>query len=89
MCKHQLKEQFLAKKAEAEKVNNLPDNQDMQIVTGLSLEDFGTPEAAKDAYEMGMEILFQKGNSFALRSCALFPNLNFKRKFIQELFYQN
>jgi hypothetical protein len=89
MCKHQLKQQFLAKKAEAELVNSLPDNQDMQIVTGLSLEDFGTAEAAKDAYEMGMEILFQKGNQFALRSCALFPNLNFKRNFIQQLFSQD
>lgn len=89
MCKHQLREQFLAKKAEAEIVNNLPDNQDMQRVTGLSLEDFGTTEAAISAYEMGMEILFQKGNQFALRSCALFPNLNFERNFIKQLFSQD
>ena len=89
MCKHQLKQQFLAKKAEADNVNNLPDDQDMQRVTGLSLEDFGTTEAAISAYEMGMEILFQKGNQFALRSCALFPNLNFERSFIKELFSQD
>ena len=75
MCKHQLKQQFLAAKAEAEIVNNLPDNQDMQRVTGLSLEDFGTTEGALSAYQMSMNVLFQKGDSFAIR-CTLFANLN-------------
>ena len=75
MCKNLIKEQFLAKKAEAEKVNSLPDNQDMQRVTGLSLEDFGTMEGAKAAYEMSMNVLFQQGNQFA-RNCTLFANLN-------------
>lgn len=74
MCKHQLKQQFLAKKAEAEQVNNLPDNQDMQRVTGLSLEDFGTTEGAVQAYQMSMNVLFQKGDPFAIR-CTLFANL--------------
>jgi len=77
MCKHQLREQFLAKKAEAEVVNNLPDNADMQKVTGLSLEDFGTIEGARKAYEMSMNVLFQKGDKFAIR-CTLFANLNLK-----------
>ena len=75
MCKHQLKQQFLAAKAEAEIVNNLPDNADMQRVTGLSLEDFGTIEGAKNAYEMSMNVLFQRGDKFAIR-CTLFSNLN-------------
>lgn len=75
MCKHQLREQFLAAKAEAEIVNNLPDNQDMQRVTGLSLEDFGTTEGALSAYQMSMNVLFQKGDQFAIR-CTLFSNLN-------------
>ena len=75
MCKHQLKLQFLAAKAEAETVNNLPDNQDMQRVTGLSLEDFGTTEGALSAYQMSMNVLFQKGDQFAIR-CTLFSNLN-------------
>ena len=77
MCKHQLKQQFLAKKAEAETVNNLPDNQDMQRVTGLSLEDFGTTEGALSAYQFGMDCLFQAGDKFAIR-CTLFTNLNLK-----------
>jgi len=75
MCKHLLKQQFLAAKAEAEIVNNLPDNQDMQRVTGLSLEDFGTIEGARAAYEMSMNVLFQRGDQFAIR-CTLFANLN-------------
>ena len=74
MCKHLLKQQFLAAKAEAEIVNNLPDNQDMQRVTGLSLEDFGTTEGAVAAYQMSMNVLFQKGDQFAIR-CTLFANL--------------
>ena len=75
MCKHLLKEQFLAAKAKAEIVNNTPDNQDMQRVTGLSLEDFGTTEGALSAYQMSMNVLFQKGDAFAIR-CTLFANLN-------------
>lgn len=74
MCKHQLREQFLAAKAEAEIVNNLPDDQDMQRVTGLSLKDFGTTEGALSAYQMSMNVLFQKGDAFAIR-CTLFANL--------------
>ena len=77
MCKHQLKQQFLAAKAEAEIVNNIPDNQDMQRVTGLSLEDFGTIEGARSAYQFGMDCLFQAGDAFAVR-CTLFSNLNLK-----------
>lgn len=75
MCKHLIKQQFLAAKAEAEIVNNLPDNADMQRVTGLSLEDFGTTEGARKAYEMSMNVLFQRGDQFA-RNCTLFANLN-------------
>ena len=75
MCKHLIKQQFLAKKAEAEQVNNLPDDQDMQRVTGLSLEDFGTTEGALSAYQMSMNVLFQKGDAFAIR-CTLFANLS-------------
>jgi len=75
MCKHLLKEQFLAAKAEAEIVNNTPDNADMQKVTGLSLEDFGTTEGALSAYQFGMDCLFQAGDAFAVR-CTLFSNLN-------------
>lgn len=75
MCKYDLKQQFLAKKAEAEKVNQLPDNDDMIRVTGLRIEDFGTVEGALSAYEMGMNFLFQKGDLFAKR-CQLFQNLN-------------
>lgn len=75
MCKHQLKAQFLAKKAEAEQANSIPDNDDMLRVTGLTLEDFGTIEGALSAYEMGMSFLFQKGDLFA-RNCQLFQNLN-------------
>jgi len=75
MCKHQTKQQFLLKLEAAEQVNNTPDNQDMQRVTGLSLEDFGTIEGARAAYEMSMNVLFQRGDKFAIR-CTLFSNLN-------------
>lgn len=75
MCKYTIKQQFLAAKAEAEIVNNIPDNQDMQRVTGLSLEDFGTTEGALSAYQFGMDCLFQAGDAFA-RNCTLFSNLN-------------
>lgn len=81
MCKNLLKAQFLAAKAEAEIVNNLPDNQDMQRVTGLSLEDFGTTEGAVQAYQMSMNVLFQKGDQFAIR-CTLFSNLNLKEQLV-------
>ena len=76
MCKHQLREQFLAKKAEADLVNSLPDDQDLQKVTGLTVEDFEcNPEAIKSAYQFGMSALFQLVDPFATR-CALFSNLN-------------
>jgi hypothetical protein len=76
MCKYELKKQFLAKKAEAEKVNSLPDNNDLERVTGLTVEDFeNNPTAIKSAYEFGMNFLFQAGDSFAVR-CNLFTNLN-------------
>ena len=88
MCKHQTKQQFLLKLEAAQIANSLPDDQDLQKVTGLTVEDFDTTEGLQSAYEMGMEILFQKGNPFALRSCALFPNLNFERKFIKQLLSQ-
>ena len=66
---------ILKRKEEADRVNNLPDDQDMQRVTGLSLEDFGTTEGARKAYEMSMNVLFQRGDQFA-RNCTLFSNLN-------------
>ena len=74
MCKSLIAE-ILKRKEEADRVNNLPDDQDMQRVTGLSLEDFGTPEGALSAYQMSMNVLFQKGDQFAIR-CTLFSNLN-------------
>ena len=76
MCKHQLKQQFLAKKAEAEKVNSLPDSSDLKKVTGLTVEDFdNNATAIKSAYEFGMNFLFQSNDQFA-RNCKLFSNLN-------------
>lgn len=76
MCKHQLKAQFLAKKAEAELVNSLPDSSDLEKVTGLTVEDFEhNPAAIKSAYEFGMTFLFQAGDQFAV-NCKLFSNLN-------------
>lgn len=76
MCKHQLKAQFLAKKKEAELVNSLPDSSDLEKVTGLKVEDFDhNPTAIQQAYQLGMNFLFQKGNQFA-RNCKLFSNLN-------------
>mgnify|MGYP003442962529 CR=1 FL=1 len=74
MCKSLIAE-ILKKKEEADRVNSLPDNQDMQRVTGLSLEDFGTIEGALSAYQFGMDCLFQAGDAFAVR-CTLFSNLN-------------
>ena len=76
MCKHQIREKFLAKKAEAELVNSLPDSSDLEKVTGLTVEDFEcNPEAIKSAYQFGMSALFQLGDPFAIR-CTLFSNLN-------------
>ena len=75
MCKHQIREQFLAKKAEAELANSLPDSQDFEQVTGCKVEDFGTLEGIKSAYQFGMNCLFQAGNPFAV-NCHLFSNLN-------------
>ncbi len=75
MCKHQLKQQFLAKKAEAELVNNTPDDQDLEKVTGLTYKDFESTEGAVQAYNFAMGFLLQKGDQFAIR-CTLFQNLN-------------
>lgn len=74
MCKSLIAD-ILKRKEEADRVNNLPDDQDMQRVTGLSLEDFGTTEGALSAYQMSMNVLFQKGDPFAIR-CTLFTNLS-------------
>ena len=74
MCKSLIAD-ILKRKEEAHRVNNLPDDQDMQRVTGLSLEDFGTTEGALSAYQFGMDCLFQAGDAFAVR-CTLFSNLN-------------
>ena len=81
MCKHQLREQFLAAKAEADKVNSLPDDQDFERVTGCKVEDFGTPEGIKSAYQLGMTCLFQANDPFAIR-CTLFSNLNLKEHLV-------
>lgn len=76
MCKYTTKQQFLAKKAEADKVNSLPDDQDLQKVTGLTVEDFECNlEAIKSAYQFGMSALFQLGDPFAVR-CSLMQQLN-------------
>lgn len=76
MCKHLLKQQFLAAKAEAELANSLPDSDDLQKVTGYTVEDFEcNPTAIKSAYQFGMSALFQLGDPFAIR-CSLFANLN-------------
>ena len=74
---------ILKRKEEADRVNNLPDDQDMQRVTGLSLEDFGTTEGARKAYEMSMNVLFQSGDAFAVR-CTLFSNLNLKEILVSQ-----
>ena len=80
MCKSLIAD-ILKRKEEADRVNNLPDDQDMQRVTGLSLEDFGTTEGAVQAYQMSMNVLFQKGDAFAIR-CTLFSNLNLKEQLV-------
>ena len=80
MCKSLIAD-ILKRKEEADRVNNLPDDQDMQRVTGLSLEDFGTTEGAVQAYQMSMNVLFQKGDPFAIR-CTLFANLNLKEQLV-------
>ena len=82
MCKSLIAD-ILKRKEEADRVNNLPDNQDMQRVTGLSLEDFGTTEGARKAYEMSMNVLFQRGDQFA-RNCTLFSNLNLPQHMVVE-----
>lgn len=75
MCKHQLKQQFLTAKAEAELANNTPDDKDLEKVTGLTYKDFGSTEGAVQAYNFAMGFLFQKRDPFAIR-CTLFSNLN-------------
>lgn len=83
MCKHQIREQFLAKKAEAELANSLPDSNDLEKVTGLTVEDFdNNPTAIKSAYEFGMNFLFQAGDKFAVQ-CHLFSNLNLTEHIVQ------
>lgn len=83
MCKHQLKQQFLAKKAEAELVNSLPDSSDLEKVTGLTVEDFEyNPNAIQQAYQLGMNFLFQKGDQFAV-NCKLFSNLNLTQHLVE------
>ena len=82
MCKHQLREQFLAKKAEADLINSLPDSSDLERVTGFTVEDFdNNPTAIKSAYEFGMNFLFQAGDKFAVQ-CYLFSNLNLKEHLV-------
>ena len=88
MCKHQLREQFLAKKAEADKVNSLPDSSDLERVTGLTVEDFIDPvteqvdtQAMQSQYEYAMDLMYTKGNVFAF-NCKLFSNLNFKEHIV-------
>ncbi len=76
MCKHQTKQQFLLKLEAAKIVNSLPDDQDFERVTGLTVEDFdNNPTAIQNAYQLGMTCLFQAGDPFAIR-CTLFSNLN-------------
>lgn len=82
MCKSLIAD-ILKRKEEADRVNNLPDDQDMQRVTGLSLEDFGTTEGAVAAYQFGMTALFQLGDPFAIR-CTLFSNLNLKELLVSQ-----
>lgn len=82
MCKYSTKQQFLAKKAEAEKVNSLPDSSDFERVTGCKLEDFGTIEGIKAAYQFGMNCLFQSNDKFAIR-CTLFSNLNLTQHLVE------
>lgn len=74
MCKSMIAE-ILKKKEEADKVNNLPDDQDLERVTGLTYRDFETVEGAVQAYNFAMGFLIQKGDEFAV-NCRLFSNLN-------------
>jgi len=75
MCKYTTKQEFQRKLQEAQIANSLPDDQDFKRVTGCKVEDFGTPEGIKSAYQFGMNCLFQAGDKFAIR-CTLFSNLN-------------
>ena len=82
MCKTLLKEEFQRKLQEAQLANSLPDDQDLQKVTGLTVEDFEcNPEAIKSAYQFGMSALFQLSDPFAIR-CTLFSNLNLKEHLV-------
>lgn len=84
MYKHQTKEEFQRKLQEAQIANSLPDNQDLERVTGLTVEDFeGNTTAIQNAYQLGMNFLFQKGDSFAIR-CTLFSNLNLPQHLVVE-----
>ena len=84
MCKHQTKQQFLLKLEAAKIANSLPDDQDLERVTGFTVEDFdNNPTAIKSAYEFGMNFLFQAGDPFAIR-CTLFSNLNLPQQLVVE-----
>lgn len=74
MCKSLIAD-ILKRKEEANRVNNLPDDQDLKRVTGLTYKDFGSVEGAAQAYNFAMGFLLQKGDQFAIR-CTLFQNLN-------------
>ncbi len=78
MCKHQLREQFLAKKAEADKANSLPSNSDLLEVTGLQYEDF-TDESGNvdtDAIKAQYEFAFSFCNNSLTVTSRLFQQLN-------------
>lgn len=84
MCKYTTKQEFQRKLQEAQLVNSLPDDQDLQKVTGLTVEDFdNNPTAIKSAYEFGMNFLFQAGDKFAV-NCHLFSNLNLPQQLVVE-----
>lgn len=74
--------EILKKKEEADKVNNLPDDQDLERVTGLTYKDFGSVEGAVQAYNFAMGFLIQKGDQFAV-NCKLFSNLNLTQHLVE------
>lgn len=78
MCKHQLKAQFLAAKAEAELANSLPDNSDLLEVTGLQYEDFTDKEGNvnTNAIKAHYEFAFSFCNNSLTVTSRLFQQLN-------------
>jgi hypothetical protein len=76
--KHQLKQQFLAKKAEAELANSLPDNSDLLEVTGLQYEDFINEEGNVDyeAVKYQYEFAFSFCKNTLTVTSKLFQQLN-------------